>query len=91
MSAVQVKIISDGSPYGVQVIDARTDEVIKHLRAVKWEARAGELPVAHLEVALTEVYAECGDAFVWIGRYKIRLDQWQQLEQMIERLVSERD
>jgi hypothetical protein len=91
MSAVRVKVISDDTPYGVKVIDAKTGEIIKHVRAVKWEARAGQIPIAHLEIGMTAVDLDCGDAFVWIGRHKLSLEQWQQVLALIQSLASTPD
>lgn len=58
---MRIKIRSDGSPYGCDVIDAETGETMENVTAVHWEHRAGELPKVTIDLLFVDVDV-AGDA-----------------------------
>jgi hypothetical protein len=85
---IRVRIVADGGPQNVSVVDARTGAPIGQIAAVTWHARAGELPVARLEIPLAEAALESGVVRVIVGTHILTLDQWRAVEALIERLQS---
>lgn len=59
---MRIKIISDGTAHGTQVVNAETGEPIEHVQRVAWRHEAGDVPRAYLVAVdpIIEAAAEIG-------------------------------
>ena len=52
---MKIKIITDGTGYGTQVLDAETGKPIERCLKIAFEAAVGEMPIVHFWVYADEV------------------------------------
>ncbi len=46
---MKIKIVSDGTPYGVRVVDEEGEELQNKITSIKWEALSGDMPTVTME------------------------------------------
>jgi hypothetical protein len=56
--AVRIKIVSDGTPKGTQVVDAATGEPVEHITGISWKVDANHLAEATLTLIKVPVEVE---------------------------------
>lgn len=68
---MKIKIISDGTVCGTNVLNTETGEAIPWISGVRFCHDACGLPVTEISLNFVEIEAECGGSF-WIGNRQVK-------------------
>jgi hypothetical protein len=78
MKGPMVHITADGTPWGVEARDAE-GALIRGVRAIRWEAVAGSLPTATLEISMAAFDLDV-DPVIVVGAYRLTPEQWRAVQ-----------
>jgi hypothetical protein len=86
-----IKIIADGSPFGVVVTDADSGRELQGVRAVRWRSEVGVMPTAELEMIFAQSDLTAHDPCIVVGTHHLTLDQWRRVETFIREIAPAKE